>query len=152
MTIVNYIDWVFEVDLESTIDTYVTVLESGADNCVCEYCKNYVAFRSNVFPKEILDLFQQIGIDSRKEVEITTWEELPNRFQRIGGWFHFKGRVLSGKTYRVSKGEGSYTHDLTKISENFSIGFDKGNDLSYFGKDEELVQVEFETIIPWVLT
>ena len=151
MKIVKYRDWVFEVDLEATIETYSNVEESGADTCACDNCKNYVAFRNYVFPEEILNLFDQLGVDSRKEVEITTWEELPDKFLRIGGWFHFKGRVLAGKTYRVWIAEKAYSYDLTPVADNFSIGFDKGDDLAYFEKKEELVQIEFGTIIPWVV-
>jgi hypothetical protein len=63
--------------------------------------KNYVAYRDKVFPKEIIQLFSDLEIDFRKEVEITTWEKLPNGLHHIGGWFHFKGQVLTGKDYRV---------------------------------------------------
>ena len=58
------------------------------------------------FPKEVIELFGELGIDYRKEIEITTWEILPNKPYHIGGWFHFKG--------------------------NFSIVFPEGNALTFF--------------------
>jgi hypothetical protein len=149
---VKYRDWEFEVDRELTKTTYANVLGSGADTCVCNDCKNYAAFRDQVFPDEVLKLFNGLGIDYRKEVEITSWEKLPNGLYHIGGWFHFKGKLLKGKDYRVPiAGGNGFTFDLTKIGDNFSIGFGEGNDLTYFEEKDGLVQIEFDTNIPWII-
>jgi hypothetical protein len=146
-----YRDWEFEVDRDLTRGTYEKVTVSGADSCICNDCKNYVAYRDKVFPNEIRTLFCELGIDYKKEVEITSFETLPNGLHHIGGWFHFKGRVLSGKDYRVPLPSGGYTGDLTTVRENFSIGFTQGNDLTFFTDKNGLVQVEFMTFIPWVI-
>lgn len=152
LKLVKYRDWVFEVDRDLTEKTYSNVLGSGADSCVCNDCKNCVACRDKVFPAEVLELFKDLGIDFRKEVEMVSLEKLANGLYHIGGWFHFKGQILSGKDFKVpiAGGEG-FTFDLTKISQNFSIGFGVGNDLTFFEDKQQLVQVEFETNIPWVI-
>ena len=150
-TIVKYKDWTFEVDQTLTEQTYKTISGSGADTCGCNECKNYVAFRDKVFPKEIIDLFINLGVDYRKEVEILSYEILPNGLHHIGGWFHFKGQVSTGKDYRVPLPAGGHTFDLTPITDNFLIGFAKGNDLTFFDDKTGLVQVEFDTNIPWVI-
>lgn len=147
----KYRDWEFEVDSQLTKETYDKVIGSGADGCECIDCKNYIAYRDSVFPEEIKTLFEDLGIDYRKEVEITSFETLPNGLHHIGGWFHFKGKVLKGKNYRVPLPSGGYTIDLTSIVENFSIGFAEGTDLTYFSNKNGLVQVEFMTFIPWVI-
>jgi len=98
-----------------------------------------------------MDLFDDLGIDYRKEVEITHYETLGDGLHHIGGWFHFKGKVLTGKDYRVPLEFGGYTFDLTPITDNFSIGFAEGSDLTFFEDKTGLVQVEFDTIIPWVI-
>lgn len=149
--ILNFRDWQFEVDRELTRQTYANVTGSGADTCVCNDCKNYVAFRDKVFPEEVQKLFSDLGIDYRKEVEITSFETLPNGLLHIGGWFHFKGRVESGKDYRAPFPGGGHTFDLTYITDNFSIGFAEGDDLTYFEDKNGLVQVEFMTNIPWII-
>jgi hypothetical protein len=41
--------------------------------------------------------------------------------------------------------------DLTKVEDNFSIGFAPGNDLTHFADKTDLVQVEFMTLIPWLI-
>jgi len=150
-TIVKFREWTFEVNKALTEQTYKRVACSGAETCRCNDCKNYVAFRDKVFPKEIIDLFDDLGIDYKKEVEITAYETLPNGFHHIGGWFHFKGRVMGGKDYHASLPSGRHTFDLTAITDNFSIGFGKGSDLTFFEDKPDLVQVEFETNIPWVI-
>jgi len=148
---VKYKDWEFEVDKELTEETYKKVSGSGADTCTCNDCKNYVAFRDKVFPDEIMELFSDLGVDFRKEVEITSYEVLSNGLHHIGGWFHFKGRVVTGKDYRVPLPGDGHTFDLTKINDNFSIGFAEGNDLTYFKDKTGLVQIEFDTNIPWTI-
>jgi hypothetical protein len=150
--ILNFRDWQFEVDRELTKRTYNKVIGSGADTCICNDCKNYVAFRDKVFPDEVRELLSDLGIDYKKEVEVSTFEILPNGLHHIGGWFHFKGRVINGKDYRIPLPSGNgHTIDLTNITNNFSIGFAEGNALTYFEETNGLVQVEFMTNIPWVI-
>ena len=151
LTIVKFKDWTFEVDKTLTEQTYRSISGSGADTCTCSDCKNYVAYRDNVFPTDIIQLFGDLGVEFKKEVELTTWEILPNGLHHIGGWFHFKGHVLSGKDYRVSLPSGGHTFDLTKVTDNFSIGFAESNDLTFFEDKTGLVQIEFDTTIPWVI-
>ncbi|MGI4863193.1 MAG: hypothetical protein ACRYFZ_04670 [Janthinobacterium lividum] len=147
----HYRNWTFEVDRELTQKTYAAVVGSGSDTCVCNDCKNYVAYREQVFPAEIQTLFTELGIDYRKEVETFRYEVLPSGLHHIAGWFHFKGRVLAGPDYREPLPGGGHTLHLTSITANFSIGFAAGSDLAYFEDKTGLVQVEFEANIPWVL-
>jgi hypothetical protein len=149
--ILKFRDWILEVDKELTQQTYDKVSASGADTCLCNDCKNYIGYRDKVFPEEIKNLFKDLGIDYKKEVEITSWEKLPNGLHHIGGWFHFKGHILNGKDFRVQLPEGGFTFELTKISDNFSIGFANANDLTFFEEKNHLVQIEFDTNIPWVI-
>ena len=147
ITKVKYREWEFEIDRNLTQQTYENVLVSGADSCVCNDCKNYTAYRDKVFPDEIRRLFDDLGIDYKKEVEIISFETLPNGLHHIGGWFHFKGRILTGKDCRVD----GYTLDFTAVTDNFSIAFHNGTDLTYFIDKKDLVQVEFTTFIPWII-
>ena len=41
--------------------------------------------------------------------------------------------------------------ELTNIDNNFSIGFCEQSSLTFFKNKEELIQVEFEAYIPWVI-
>ena len=151
IAIVKFRDWTFEVDKTLNEQTYTNISSSGAHTCGCNDCKNYVDYRSKVFPGKIIELFSKLGVDYQKEVEIMSYEVLPNGLHHIGGWFHFKGRVVTGKDYRIPLSGGGCTLDLTKINDNFSIGFAEGNDLTYFEDKSDLVQIEFGANIPWVI-
>lgn len=152
VTTVTFRDWEFEVDRELTQQTYESVSIGGADGCGCSDCENYAAYRDNVFSEEVKQLFNDLGIDYRKEVEITSWYILPDGLRCIGGWFHFKGRLISGKNCKIPlPGNSGYSLHLTKIADNFEIGFTEENILTYFSDKTGLVQVEFITYIPWVI-
>ena len=151
-TYYKYKDWKFEVDVPLNRQVYAGITDSGADSCPCDDCKNYVACRDQVFPAAIKELFDALGIDFRKEVEITHYQTLENGLHQIGGWFHFKGRIVSGKDYRKPSSDGNgYTLDLTAVTDNFDLGFAPGSALSFFKEKDNLVQVEFMTSIPWVI-
>lgn len=150
-SIIKFKNWTFEVDKMLTEQTYKSISVSGADTCSCINCKNHVVYRDKVFPIEILDLFGDIGIDYQKEVEIISYETLSNGLHHIGGWFHFKGRVLAGKDYRVPLQSGGHIFKLTPITDNFSIGFAEDSDMTFFEEKTSLVQVEFDTNVPWVI-
>ena len=149
--IVKYLDWIFEVDKTLTEKTYKNIPQSGADICICNDCKNYVAYRDKVFPDEIMQLLKELGLDFRKEVEVTSYETLPNGLHHIGGWFHFKGELLAGQDCSTPLPSGGYNLNLTNIDGDFSIGFFRSSSLTFFEKTEGLIQVEFETSIPWVI-
>ena len=149
-TIVKFKGWVFEVDKDLTQNTYQNLGHGGAEVCRCNDCKSYIAYREHVFSDAIKDLFQSLGVDYRKEVEIVSYEVQPGNLNHVGGWFHSKGKILSGKDCVVSLPAGGNTFDLTKITENLSIGFRQANDLTFFEDKKDLVQIEFETIIPIV--
>jgi hypothetical protein len=148
LSTLRYRDWVFEVDKELTELTYEKILKSGADACSCIDCHNYTKYRENIFPYEIKQLLGELGINYRKEVEIYTIDE--NQDRLVCGWFHFKGRIVSGKDCNVSINKNSSNITLTRITDNFSIGFTKDNALSYFEDKEELVQIEFAANISWI--
>jgi hypothetical protein len=150
MKTIKFKDWTLIVDEELTKSTYQKAEIGSADSCVCNECKNYSAYRENVFPEEIKKLFSEIGIDFKKESEITRYCRQKNGLHFYGGWFHFKGEFI-GKNCEIKSVENSFTLELIKISENFSLGFRLSSALSFFEDKNNLVQIEFETEIPWVL-
>lgn len=148
---VKYREWEFEVDKALTVSTYLNVQDGAASLCPCNDCKNYEANRRNVFPEEIRQLFNDLGIDPDKEVEITSFEALSEGLCRVGGWFHFKGKIIAGNRCREILPTGGFAMNLTEVTDVFSIGFSEGNDLAFFSDKSGLIQVEFMTHIPWVI-
>jgi hypothetical protein len=139
---VKYRDWEFEVNKELTLDTYNKVLQGGAEECICGDCKNYLIHRENIFPTEVKELFYELGVDYKKDVEVFTYFQNEIETQ-LGGWFHFKGRIIRGVDYRNKLVNGGYSIDFTDIGNNFSIAFGHDNALTYFEDKDGLVQIEF---------
>jgi hypothetical protein len=144
---VSFRGWEFEVDTELTSKTYGKAKEGNSDACDCGDCKNYRAQKSAAFPAEVLEFFAVVGIDYRKESEAYTTHQLENGLYHYSGWFHFAGNVLK----RGSRQAIDPDTEITTLSENFRIWFRRGGDLSFFDKGTELVQVEFETHLPWII-
>lgn len=147
---VKFKDWKFEVDKALTVETYSRVAKGGAESCLCSDCENYIQNREKVFPEEVKSLFSDLGIDYNKEVEILSYQILPNGLHHIAGWFHFKGKLIEGKNCKKDIENEVSQIELTDIGNNFSIGFCEQNSLTFFENKEELIQIEFETYIPWV--
>ncbi|MCB0698779.1 MAG: hypothetical protein H6551_03380 [Chitinophagales bacterium] len=141
MNTVTFLDWTLLVDKETTQDTYSRTANGSAESCNCNDCKRYLGLIEKVYPKEIIELFKQLGIDYRKDSEISSIG-LDNGFVEYSGWFHFKGKFI-GQSCIEKLATNSFTLHLIEITNEFSIGFHYSNTLSFFKPDEQLVQVEF---------
>lgn len=129
-------NWKFEVDSELTRKTYEKELKGSSDDCVCEYCENYRLQRENVFPQEAKVLFEDLGIDYRKEVEVSEYGDIEKGLPKYIGWFHFVGRIVDGEDCKKLFDENHWKINLVEINDNFKIGFTKDNSLSFFLRKE----------------
>lgn len=150
MTTVTFRDWTLTVDRGATQITYASVVTGSAEDCKCDDCKNYVVYRPTAFPDEIILLLHQLGIDYRKESEVWRMSKDEDGNHLYNGIFHFKGS-FEGKDCFVTDDGSNGTFSMTDINESFSIGFRIASELTYFKDKENLVQVEFETRIPWMI-
>lgn len=148
MTTVKFRDWILTVDQNATQLTYASVVNGSAEDCKCDDCKNYVDCRAEAFPDEIKLLLKQLGIDYKKESEVWRVFKDKDGNHRYNGFFHFKGS-FEGKNCFISDDGRNGTSAMTDINEMFSIGFTFASHLTYFNDKDNLVQVEFETKIPW---
>lgn len=95
-------DWRFEVDSELTPKSFANELNGSSDTCSCEYCKNFREQRENAFPEEIRILFENLGIDYKKEEEVSEVYQLENGLHNYSGWFHFAGKFLQAENVRAA--------------------------------------------------
>jgi hypothetical protein len=147
---IKYKDWAFEVDRELTRQTYNNVAIGGPESCGCNDGKNFANSREDIYPDEIKKLFDQLGIDYKKESEICHYGRQPDGLHYCGGWFHFKGK-FQGKDCTVPTVSGTYTFDLTPINDKFSIGFRYDSSLTFFADKNNIVQIEFLAKTPWTI-
>jgi hypothetical protein len=150
MTIVTFGDWTLTVDYEVTKATYTSVVNGSAEDCKCGDCMNYIAHRDKVFPDEIKLLFDQLGVDYRKESEVWRMSKHKDGVHIYSGFLHFNGS-FEGKDCFVRSDGRNGTFSMTDINESFSVGFRIASDLAYFNDNENLVQVEFEAKMPWTI-
>lgn len=148
---ITYRNWKIEVDRESTIKAYSQLNLSSSESCGCSHCTNYLENKENVFPIEIENLLNKLGIDKSKEIEISHMTKLENGLHYYCGWFHFKGK-FEGKDCSIPlpSGNGS-TLEFEEITDTFGIGFTKAISNLAFENFEEIVQVEFDCKIPWLI-
>lgn len=152
VSVIPYRDWILTVDCALTHATYATVKNGSADGCECFDCKNYVLSRDSAFPAEIKMLFDQLGIDYKKENEVSRFYKNTDGLHLYCGFFHFKGSFEGQNCTVPIAGTPQHTLLMTPINENFSIGFTYDSSLAYFEDDKDLVQVEFEVRLPWLIS
>jgi hypothetical protein len=168
---INFLDWKILADIERTRLAYESIVGTTA-SCNCHWCSNFVAGRDESYPSEVLHLLAQIGIDHRKEADLYQQARFESEKAILyRWWFYFIGEIVTGprawEFIPNMEGEDrrvSYwrKHLVTLREEplSFLIGFsddakrrEQGEET--FVPDElkpfDLVQVEFNAVIPWVL-
>lgn len=141
---IKFRDWDLYVDYETTKNTYDNIIH---ESCDCDDCRNYELSKDIVYPDEIRKLFLDLGIDFKKECEAFCINICENDWQNYIGWFHLKGYFKGPDCANDVKGI-----DLKQITDTFKIGFRYEFYETLFIDKNDLVQIEFETIIPWNLT
>jgi hypothetical protein len=145
-----YRDWELSANAERTRRVYAAADAGSAERCGCSTCKNFIALREKIYPVEIRRLFEDIGVDFRKEAEISHFAKLENGLHYYSGWFHFIGAFI-GKDCTVPLPNGGHSLDLTPIDDGFAVGFRRDRALTFFEADDDIIQIEFEAQLPWVI-
>jgi hypothetical protein len=141
--------WLIDHDPDATRHCFAQ-LPVGT-GCTCNQCRNFDAAARRTFPSEFVALLDALGIDPTKPAELCHWCREPSGLYLTGGWFHFVGSILAGEdamhwennsgTFRfeelVSGLEFGFTARLALVREVFA--------------GLPLVQLEFQTRVPWVL-
>lgn len=142
---VHFHEWELIVDKQSTINAYAEVEYGGSRSCSCGDCAEYTRRIDSIFPGNVKQLFESLGIDYRKDAEVTHIISDDND-NYCSGWFHFIGE-FKGKSCAMPMRDKAHSLLLTEVSENFNIGFHKSGSLALFQTTYPLVQVEFSTVI-----
>jgi hypothetical protein len=139
--------WGFRFDAEATRALYAQT--SGID-CTCTDCANFRAAGDAAYSPPFLHLLMQLGIDPYKPAELSHYGNSGEPMQ-THGWFHFVGRLEHGLDAWRQVRETSYTLENEPYPGIKGIGFTAR--LSQVPEPFEaspLVQIEFETVVPWV--
>lgn len=147
-TISQLARWTFSFDRGQTSRIYRDV---EPISCECIDCKNFRAAGELAFSPEFLTLLRQIGIDPSKPAELchygSSFEPMPTQ-----GWFHFVGHLLSGADAWRQTGPSTSHLEPESFPGIKSIGLStKLSQVPGPFSDHAVVQLEFETVTPWVL-
>jgi len=146
-SLVRFRKWTFSVDKAETAKVYAATTVSEAVRCGCDNCLNFEVARELAFPLEVRELFLELGVDYRREGEVFIWQSFPDGRQHYGGWFHFRGTIVTGPSLTQLG-----PLNLESLTDSFKIGFCVGNNPTFFSDLSSAVQIEFETYLPWLLT
>ena len=119
METVEFNGWVLEVDRTATEAAYAAVATASTAECGCADCLRFEANRLDLLHPAALALFDQLGIDTAKEVEVMNFG--PDHDGRdIWDWlYHFVGRLVAVPDGAESNGVTAFT----PLSDDFSFGF-----------------------------
>ena len=131
MTEITYKSWKFQVNKELTASTYASVAKGSAYEEESIEGVNFSKQKEKVYPKEIIALFEQLGIDYKKETEVSHHLNLENGMHVYTGWFHFKGS-FEGPNYLDKHTDENKEFNVTEITKKFSIGFRNESFLTNF--------------------
>lgn len=143
-------DWELNVDFLNTQKLYTEIDTGAAELCNCTDCENFINNRKNLYPTEVRTLLSELGVDYRKEGDI--WKMCKeNNLHRYSGCFYFVGN-FNGENCIQSLNNSSSETILKTVNETFSIGFCDCSNASISSKStDNVIQIEFETKIPWTI-
>jgi hypothetical protein len=115
-------------------------------------CKNYQAAREGVFTQDARVLFERLGIDWHREIEVLHTHRIARGRHAYEGLFHLFGKLEGGKDAHVPRGGGVFAVELEACGDTMSLGFT--TDLSSVSAawiNAPVLQIDFVAIVPWVL-
>lgn len=150
MNTITIREWLVTHDEKATRIAYEQIITGGAEKCGCDYCLNFAAARERVYPSEVRDLFEQLGIDYRKEAETFHCNREETGLHCYSGWFHFIGSLgyLYPKHAALDRTQILELAPGSQFVWSLSQSMDQCH--SVF-KNKSLVQFGFAAIIPWVI-
>ena len=141
--------WLLEHDETRTRDCYAQ-LPIGT-GCTCNQCRNFDAARGRNFPAEFIALLDSLGIDSSKPAELCHYCREPSGLYLTGGWFHFVGQIVNGEdAMQWEKNNGTIAFETLVPELEFAFTGELALVRDVF-VGTKLLQLEFQTCIPWVL-
>ncbi len=141
-------DYVVDVDVEKTREIYASLMPVST-RCKCDYCANYEKVVSRL-PVQVLDFFDNLGVDLERITESVVYNRNRDGSVHYGGWLHVCGKVVKGKAdgeHMVTLRQG----EAYGVTEDFRVWFGEESMMVEKEFDAPVMQIDFETDLPWVL-
>ncbi|HUQ30714.1 MAG TPA: hypothetical protein VM095_01285 [Pyrinomonadaceae bacterium] len=171
MEIISFRNWKLRADSYQTELAYQTIVGTTR-SCQCHWCANFVAAREEIYPSEILAVLTDLGIDHTKEADLYQ-QARDTQHQTIlyRWWFYGIGYIEEGPQAWEYMGHeqdkvppapywDKHLESLREDPRYFGVGFSdsarRRASEEHFVPDElkpyNLVQVELNAEVPWVLS
>jgi len=137
--------WQVDCDVDRTSACYH---QFEGPCCSCLYCRNFMAALDSAFPQDFRILASRLGIDVAKPTEVYQYNREPSGLHYFGGLFHFVGVLFDEE-----KTEGPRRLEFEVLSSGFEFTLSSQVQLVADAfKGNGLVQLDFATHVPWVLS
>lgn len=143
-SIITYRNWTFEINQKLTQSIYNNILCGKASMECTKLHENFINNRNTFFPKEVLDLFVDLGIDYTKDTRINP-KVTENGQICYEGNFQFIGNLVKGDSCKIEINNEHTVFELSPINDHFSIGFHQ-DDTPFF--NQHVIHVEFSITEP----
>ena len=145
--------WRIACDVASTQAAYGARGQGSPEECGCRECRNFAAARDAAYPPAARALLARLGVTPIREAEIFHGGPAADGEHVYGGWFHIVGDLVEGADAKVQLSPTSGRIEFVPVARPFEVGFTRDTLLvpSDFPPEESLLQVEFQTRVPWVL-
>ena len=141
--------WELDIDPVLTAECYAVYVDDKP--CDCTDCRNFRAAGDRAFPAAFRELASRLGVDVTKPSELLHYGQAGQPCP-TGGWFHLVGTLLSGRDAWRQVGDKSWQGDTESDFGLAGLGITKRIALLPDAfKAHPVVQLEFQTTVPWVL-
>ncbi|PYL51601.1 MAG: hypothetical protein DMF33_10235 [Verrucomicrobia bacterium] len=117
-------EWIIECDEWITASAYSKISCGSAQECGCDDCQLFVKLCPSIFPRRVRDLLEGLGIDLKKEKEVSEFgfgRARPGMNLYIAE-YDFYGKLVAGPDAMEPQGSG-FTINLRDIEEGAQLGF-----------------------------
>lgn len=133
--------WRILHDRAATVAAYAAMPAGGAEECGCDYGRNWLETYAAVLPPALLDLLGRFGIPPRRDAEVYHCGRLGPGRHYYGGWYHLVGRVEFGEQEASPPVQFGpcrvYFHSRPALLPKVFEG-------------RPVIQMEFEAEVPWL--
>ncbi|UOE93327.1 hypothetical protein [Alkalihalobacillus sp. LMS39] len=142
--------WTIEVDVDKTKE-YYDKYHLITEDCDCDYCANYV-LACERFPSKIKDLFNSLGIDPRKEGEVSEYMLNKDGTHLYCAFYHIVGRIIDGPKWIPTK-KGSEV-STPNFAEHNGVDVSFSEDLALVPEEFPMptIQFEIQMNVPWMIS
>ncbi len=143
--------WRVRSDPDLTREAYARIDAGAAETCGCEECFNFAAARHLVYPPDVLELLEWLGIDPLLEGDVERRGCLEPGMHAYTVWFYLVGEIDSGPATVIAQSGGRTTSSLEDAGEGVGVGFcsDASGAPDAFG-GLPVIQIAIGVSAPWV--